>query len=1120
MPFPPAALHAADAVNGHPGRSVSVTSEIGIIRLGGLHSSHPQMEAETHCVNHRTWRDLSRKVGERCKTQQLSLFMQLAGDDELRQLGESRSSAIRSVTVINQSSYERLRSKPWGPWLEGIWAVAHPVTVSLDQCKAMVLQAARKRELSQSAYWTSSRVIKGVKTVHLPDVEEDQRSADEIHATHAADRAEAEYVDKSSFVPGGGNARGRRGYTDAQRERAVKVLGEALEARKSEEKNIPVIPSDRELRRTVRESMAELFERRLDHPQIDERDFGAVMAEIRDNSLNTKHFQPGTLRLHIAAWEELFTCCHDFGLQTVGLDAQGHTRTQRKALKMLANKPKYERRHIKDGEHGRKRATFLKKRSIVRESYIKGVGMTEAEADRILADPHSPDVNMPNRASCYDTEFTLRGVVYDNFEDTLKGLVKMIMAGAIIPWDQAPESIRRGRARPPRSCAMSLARRERDAKARLCSDEMGENLWMKDLPMRMDTMMDILSFVQHLERDGYRVVVAISDEANCYWHNESHDDDLLCHAFEICGMYFICIVQPFGAKQAGHISVFIGDERERPLRLMGYPMGKFVDDACKPRKSPGHSLWVDRLYFRIMAACGVYYGWGNTIYDPITSLPTYDKVILLASRVAAYIGFLLDLDARTLSISEDKLNFILQFFGEVIATYAPGPLPPRIAAKVGGTMVAITPAFPIARELAGMCSLALQELISWDEALGQPADAYEAMQMFIKHGRALNGLRFAAPYKTILLQGDYSPQGVAAYIEHGASLIAELQDGDGHPCFISPPFEVPAGHRAPNADDLIIVGAHTAADQLQVDRGDMASATGELITTDRAVDVLIAVLPPSALRGINLLYLCDAQAAAGAWAKGRSPSPELHKIVTRLSLKLAYASMRLELQWASRETPGGRSVDWLGKHVDNSAWHLCKDALVMQIEAECERRERFARIPSLDVAASDENFLYPIYISRFFCPGDPDCVPPVPASSAVDFRRQGQWIAKLVDPATDRVRLSIWNLPFCLIPDGLRIIIEYALDVVFIYPMWPRPWMQLLLSLPGAEHSVKLNEYGGKLFSRGRRNAPNNMDSQRKWGAAFIIVNWSDEQRAMRTAERLQRWGSPNAPDIQPDRLA
>ena len=84
------------------------------------------------------------------------------------------------------------------------------------------------------------------------------------------------------------------------------------------------------------------------------------------------------------------------------------------------------------------------------------------------------------------------------------------------------------------------------------------------------------------------------------------------------------------------------------------------------------------------------------------------------------------------------------------------------------------------------------------------------MQLFVEHGIELNGCRFAAPYKTILLQGDYSPQGVAAYIEHGAAIVAELQDGDGHPCFTSPPFEIPAGFQTPNEDDLIIVGEHTA----------------------------------------------------------------------------------------------------------------------------------------------------------------------------------------------------------------------------------------------------------------------------------------------------------------------
>ena len=205
--------------------------------------------------------------------------------------------------------------------------------------------------------------------------------------------------------------------------------------------------------------------------------------------------------------------------------------------------------------------------------------------------------------------------------------------------------------------------------------------------------------------------------------------------------------------------------------------------------------------------------------------------------------------------------------------------------------------------------------------------------------------------------------------------------------------------------------------------------------------------------------------------------------------------------------------------MDNGAWHLCTQARA-NIEVKCIARDRHQRIPSIDVAASDDNFLYDIYCSRFYCPGDAASVPPIPASSAVDFRRQGQWLAMHTDPATGRTRLSYWNLPFSLIAEGLRLIIEYALDVVFVYPLWPRAWMHLLLSLPGAQDSFKLKEFGGKLFSRGRRNAPNNADSQRKWGAAFVIINWSDEQRAMRSAERLARWkGDPDlhaSPGLDP----
>jgi hypothetical protein len=91
---------------------------------------------------------------------------------------------------------------------------------------------------------------------------------------------------------------------------------------------------------------------------------------------------------------------------------------------------------------------------------------------------------------------------------------------------------------------------------------------------------------------------------------------------------------------------------------MGYALGKYIDDAAKVRKSPGHALWVDVRYFRIMRALGVYYGWGNMIEDPETRLPLFSQVELLASRCKSYIGFQVDLDRRELLI--DLSSFLYE----------------------------------------------------------------------------------------------------------------------------------------------------------------------------------------------------------------------------------------------------------------------------------------------------------------------------------------------------------------------------------------------------------------------------------------------------------------------------
>jgi hypothetical protein len=316
------------------------------------------------------------------------------------------------------------------------------------QARAVAVRANEQGRAQKAAGKSAAPEGRGVpKAVAAPDEDDDAETADTLHASYlTVERREAEFVDDSTCVapdtPRRDGEAGRPvsvGYTAEQAKQANKAFEEAFKSRAELEKDIPPIPSDRELRESVRESIEELYEQRDAHPRVEEKDFGKVMREIREMSLDVKYFKPGTLRLHIAAWEELFTMCEELGLQKVGLDSRGHTRTQRKVLKALREKPKYERRHIKEGSTGRKRAAFAKKRHLVKDSLVRGLGLDDAEAERILSEPHSSDLHMPNRKSCFTDE---------NFGDSVKGLVKMIMAGGAHRLGESPRTRAAGAGNP------------------------------------------------------------------------------------------------------------------------------------------------------------------------------------------------------------------------------------------------------------------------------------------------------------------------------------------------------------------------------------------------------------------------------------------------------------------------------------------------------------------------------------------------------------------------------------------------------------------------------------------------------------------------------------------------
>jgi hypothetical protein len=950
---------------------------------------------------------------------------------------------------------------------------------------------------------------RGHRQGHMPDLEFEQASPDELHAAAqeiTGSSNDGEFEDESGLaelpppraVPYRWDAARRGGLSVDQCADGKATLTMAL-ARRGKVAPEPV-PDDEELRRVVRETMQVLYEFKDEEPEVPRELWPVVMDEIRASCLDAARFQCGRFRLHLPAWEQLFTSCHELGLQTVGVDSRGLTRSQKKVLQQLQEKPKYERRHIKDGENGRKAAVFRKKRAIVRQALVQDMKLSEHEADRMLSDAHAPDVRLPNRKSCYTPE---------NFPEVLKGLEKAIAAGQMVEWSSLPEHITRGLDTPPRLNPLSCARRKRDGKARVCCDEMLDNLWMKDLPTRLDSIADLVAQIELMRTRGYEPVVAVSDETNCYWHSDVHDDDLLVHCFEFCGVFLVCVAQPFGSKQAGAIAVRFSEERERPMRLMGYLLSKYVDDAAKTRKSPGHSLWVDVHYFRLMTALGVYYGFGKETVG-VDGLKRYEKVQLVADPQPCYIGFQANIPAGELSIPDERMARILARFAQLVEDSPDGlNMPPQACAEAGGHFASIAPAFPFARPLAGLCVLALQGLISWKQALANGAAAVYAMKFFIKHGRALNGRRYLGPVRRFTIEGDYSPQAIGGVIRDGVELmsVAIAEGDDAPPCWVSPPIEVPSGTEAPDlCRDLVVVGAHTASDQAAVDDGNMSSALGEARVAERLIDVVLEKAPAGALKGAELNYLTDASAFAFAFAKGFSPSVPLNDCLWSMQLKLAQKGATLHVAWRSRETAGGRLMDHIGKFVDNSCWVLNSRVLLEILEAHARSVDRYARIPTVDGAADDESARYKIYVSRFYCAASTDAQgQATPASSAIDFTRQGAWFASRKQP-DGLPALIYFNVPFGMMSQLLTLVARHALDCVIIYPLWPRPWTAQMDALPIVGEPQRLPENRGTLFKPGRRAAPSQRASDRKWGASFIVVNYSDEQRAKIVEANRQRW--------------
>ena len=254
----------------------------------------------------------------------------------------------------------------------------------------------------------------------------------------------------------------------------------------------------------------------------------------------------------------------------------------------------------------------------------------------------------------------------------------------------------------------------------------------------------------------------------------------------------------------------------------------------------------------------------------------------------------------------------------------------------------------------------------------------------------------------------------------------------------------------------------------------MSSVAGEILAADAGLQVVEEHCPPEIYRGKTLVILGDGQAAFAAILKMASKNPKVLKYLLIFWARALRMGVDLDVIWIPREE--NKLADANSKREDPSAWELARRAYRILIN---HFRVRAGKTPSLDVFADNFNKKCKLFISRWPCPG------------AVRWGafRQGAFIAR---DENGKRRLVYMNPPFELMAWVIRLIADYKIDVVLVYPAWPRPWAtELKKTLPVVMGPVAVSG-AEPLCIPGRRVVKKDYGTVR-YALEAVLIMWEEE---------------------------
>lgn len=803
------------------------------------------------------------------------------------------------------------------------------------------------------------------------------------------------------------------------------------------------VPEEGALREAVRIIMREIRaecarpSHERDEPPMDE--VAAAILATRAECLNPEKFQAGRYQLHYAAWDEMCLELHRMGLQD-----KPHSSHQKRVLKTLKEGARPSFWDIDRGfTEGHK--AFKRRHKDMLAEIAKMDGVSEQEASRVLQGDTPPRRHFRNRPS-----------MLAHFDWVVEAVKDMLRCGAARIWGKLPERVTRGEA-PWIVSPLSVAIREKDGKKRLCIDIRFFNLWLRYLSVRFDSVKDLAAMVDRMRQEGAtEVVVCCSDMKSGYFHVPLAEDCWKFFAFEVGGVVMCYTVLNFGFAQSPRIYCAVEGMKHAAFTALGVQLAEYIDDSARPYVDRAASLAIERRLLRLGTLLGGYYSFGDMQRGPRGEV-FYAKMQLWPQRWVEFLGFMLDLEKRTISIPESKLAYLERRLGEWLAQ---GDLSSRDLARFAGLLISIQPAIPFSKGLARDALRALVGAEDWDAVMPPPEGVKRIMEWLLGHMRAWNGTHWYAYPAGIRVMGDYSPNGTGGVIAR-----VGLSDGEGSLAWQSAPFDLP----------IEVVASFSPEDFDAIKEGRMSSARGELVAADHLIDVALAEAPPELIGGRTLVYVTDGQAAVNALNRIYSPVAEMHTLVMGMHAKVLSRGGRLVASWVPREE--NQDADRLSKVPDPSAWELNWNT-TKKVWRELLQGTAY-QAPTLDAFADLGNKKAAMFISRW----------PSPGACAVDAMVQGALMGGVHAP-TGRRHLVHMNPPWGMWPEVVRLIRRWRINCVLIYPIFRGAGFAEIERLPLTAGPIDLPRRR-HLFVAGPRVPATDLGRARFRARAALVI-WDD----------------------------